>query len=199
VHPATSSYNLGFTAYGLGAAHAYALAAVYLRLGDWDLAKREAIEGNVFQQAKATSISRLEREFRLRLQTLTEEQLHLLVEEPTVARVPLALLAVFKRYRLIRDFVEHVLIEKVETMDFELRPSDYTSFIEQQEPAHPELDELSDTTSRKLRQVTLRILAEGEILTQSKPRKIAATLLCESVLSVITSDDPALLRPFLQP
>jgi len=124
------TYNLGFTAYGLGASHACALASVYLRLGDWDLTKREAIDGNVFQQAKSTSISRLEREFRLRLQTLTGEQLNLLVENPAVARVPLALLAVFKRYTLIRDFAEHVLAEKVQVMDFELRPSDYASFIE---------------------------------------------------------------------
>lgn len=199
MNSANNPYNLGFTAYGLGAAHTCALATVYLQLGDWELAKQEAIIGNVFQQAKSSSINRLEREFRLRLQTLTEAQLHLLVEEPAIAHVPIALLAVFKRYQLVRDFVEHMLIEKVETMDFEIRPSDYTSFIEQQEPAHPELEGLSDSTSQKLRQVTLRMLAEGEILSQSKPRRIAPTLLDESVISVISEENPALLRPFLQP
>jgi hypothetical protein len=193
-----SPYNLGFTASSLGAAHTYALAAVYMRLGDWNLAKQAAVSGNVFQQVKATSITRLEREFRLRLQTLTESQLRLLVESPEIARIPLALLAVIKRYSLIRDFAEQVLIEKVQTLDFELRRSDYVSFIEEQEPAHPELNRLSESTAQKLKQVTIRILTEGEILSQSTPKRITPPRLPESVISVIESESPALLRPFLQ-
>lgn len=195
----TKPYNLGYTAYSLGASYAYELATVFIRLGDWDLTKQEAIAGNAFKQAKASSINRLEREFRLRLQTLTEDQLHLLVEEPAIARVPMALLAVYKRYQLIRDFAEQVLLEKSQTIDFEIRPSDYSSFIEQIEPAHPELLGLSDTTASKLRQVTLRILSEGEILSQSTPKRIAPALLSDSVISVIRAEDPDFLIPFLQP
>ena len=191
-------YNLGFTASSLGAAHTFALASVYLRLGDWDLAKQEAIAGNVFKQTKATSIARLAREFRLRLQTLTENQLRLLVESPSEAQVPISLLAVFKRYTLIRDFASSVLKEKALAVDFELRPSDYASFIEEQEPSHPELNDLSDSSAQKLRQVTLRILTEGGILSESTPKRIAPTILADSVVDVIDSEDPSLLRPFLQ-
>lgn len=193
-----NQYNLGFTAYGLGAAYAFELANVFMQLRDWEKAKREAIAGNVFQQTKVSSINRLEREFRLRLQTLTDEQLHLLVEEPAIARVPIALLAVFKRYHLIRDFAEQVLLEKTLIMDFEIRPSDYSSFIEQMEPAHPELLDLSDTTLHKLKQVTLRILSEGEILSQDTPKRISPAMLPDAVISVIRDEDPQLMRPFLQ-
>ncbi|MCB1062258.1 MAG: DUF1819 family protein [Verrucomicrobiae bacterium] len=125
-----NSYNLGFTAFGLGASHALALASVFVKCRDWPQAKEEAIAENVFRQAKATSILRLEREFRLRLQTLTDDQIELLVEEPSEARIPISLLAVFKRYRFIRDFSEEVLREKTEIFDFEVRPSDYSSFVE---------------------------------------------------------------------
>lgn len=176
-----------------------ALASVYVRTGDWEAAKREATSGNVFQQVKATSIVRLECEFRPRLQTLTDEQISLLVEESGIARVPLALLAVFKRYRLVREFAEEVLEEKLQTMDPEIRPSDYTSFIESKEAAHPELLTLSDSSAEKLRQVTLRILTEGEILSATRPKRIQPALLPDAVIDVIRVEDPRLLRPFLQP
>lgn len=194
-----ASYNLGFTAFGLGASHALALATVFVRLKDWPSAKQEAITKNVFRQAKASSITRLEREFRLRLQTLTEDQIELLVEEPSEAKIPISLLAVFKRYRFIRDFSEDVLREKSEIFDYEVRPSDYSSFVEQREPMYPELMELSDTTAKKIRQVTLRVLTEGEILSATNPSRIAPAILTESVASVIRAEDPNLLRPFLQP
>ncbi|MCB1062257.1 MAG: DUF1819 family protein [Verrucomicrobiae bacterium] len=64
---------------------------------------------------------------------------------------------------------------------------------------HPELMELSDTTAKKIRQVTLRILTEGEILSATEPSRITPAILTESVASVIRAEDPALLRPFLQP
>lgn len=194
-----SSYNLGFTAFGLGASHALALASVFAESGDWDLAKEHAIQRNVFRQTKTTSNRRLEREFRLRLQTLTEDQLALLVSHPTEARVPIALLAAFKRYDLIRDFSAEVLALKVSQFDFELRPSDYSSFIEHLEPAHPELLKLTDTTLRKIRQVTFRVLTEGGILSSGTPHRIAPAILPESVRDVIRRDDPALLKAFLEP
>lgn len=195
----SNSYNLGFTAFGLGASHALALATVFLEAGDWDRAKECAIERNVFSQTKTTSNRRLEREFRLRLQTLTADQLALLVSHPAEARVPIALLAAFKRYDLIRDFSVEVLGEKVSQFDFELRPSDYSSFIEHHEPAHPELLKLTDTTVKKIRQVTFRVLTEGGILSSGLPHRIAPAILPESVIEVIRRDDPALLKAFLQP
>ena len=197
-HPAPS-YNLGFTAFGLGASHALALAKVYLEFSDWDRAKEHAIERNVFRQIKATSNRRLEREFRLRLQTLTDDQLALLVSHPTEARVPIALLAAFKRYGLVRDFSVEVLAEKLRHFDFELRPSDYSSFLEHLEPAHPEILKLTDTTLRKIRQVTFRVLCEGGILSSGRPHRIAPAILPDSVIEVIRRDDSALLKPFLQP
>lgn len=194
-----SSYNLGFTAFGLGATHARALAAVFREEGDWEITKTRAIAENIFRQSKSTSLSRLEREFRLRLQTLTPGQIELLDCESAETRVPIALLSVFKRYQFIRDFSVEVLGEKSKLFDFELRPSDYSAFLELKETEHPELADVSDTTARKLRQVTLRILTEGEILADSEPQKIAPSPLPETVVEAIRDDDPSFLLPFLHP
>jgi hypothetical protein len=195
----TVTYNLGFTAYGLGATHALALATVYHEVENWDVAKDRAITENVFRQAKSTSVKRLEREFRQRLQTLTRTQLDLLVEYPDEARIPIALLAVFKRYRNIRDFAEDTLLSKYEVMDFEIRPSDYAGFIERMEPAHPELSTLTALSAKKIRQVTFRMLTEGQILSTDDPPRIAPSMLPTSVVLAIREEDPALLRPFIQP
>ncbi len=193
-------YNLGFTAFGLGSSQLLELATLFVELNeDWQEVRKAAIRDNIFRQSKESSLIRLEREFRLRLETLTANQTALLVESPSEARVPIALLAVFKRYRFVRDYAEGVLREKAEVFDFEVRPSDYSSFVEQQEPAHPELAELSDSTAKKIRQITHRILTEGEILSDTVPQRIAPAVLSQQVIAVIRDEDLSLLPAFLQP
>jgi hypothetical protein len=196
--PSITKYNLSFTAFGLGVQHACALARVFEKVRSWEKAKEEALSGNVFQQSRASSLKRLEREFRLRLQALTSDQLELLIAEPEMTGPSLALLAVFKRYAIVCDFCTEVLWDKWTAQDFELRASDYASFIENKETAHPELLEISDSSAKKLNQVTLRILTEGGLLTRDKPKCIMPVILPTQVVEVISKEEPQYLRAFLQ-
>ncbi|MBU6302445.1 MAG: DUF1819 family protein, partial [Verrucomicrobia bacterium] len=115
------AYSFGFTAQGLGVRHAQTFATIFLASGDWKTAKATALAQNAFRQERKTSLNRLEGEIRLRLQTLTPAELQSLAEgDSTSARI-LALLAVFKRYRFIRDFAETALRPKLSGFDTEVR------------------------------------------------------------------------------
>ena len=196
---ALKKYNLGFTTTGLNVNHMVALARLFEKSQDWEKTNAAALEKNIFQQPKATSSRRLLREFRGRLEKLTDEQLELLANTEGEPQSRMALLAVFKRYRFVADFSEQVLRPKADALDFELRPSDYSYFVESLEDVHPELLQLASSTQQKLRQVTLRILKEGEIVSSTKPVRITPPFLSEEVTEVIRLDDPSLLRPFLVP
>lgn len=192
-------YNLGFTSTALGVVHMAALAKLFLDTGSWDLAGKKALADNIFKQMRDASARRLLREFRARLSNLTPVQLELFRDPNSEPRRRMALLAVFKRYRFVADFSEQALLPKVDAFDFELRPSDYSYFVESREDLHPELLKVSETSRNKIRQVTLRMLKEGEILSSTRPIQITPPFLSESVVDVIRDDDPALLRPFLVP
>ncbi len=88
-------------------------------------------------QSRRASLIRVEREFRQRLQTLTDVQLALMADSSgDVARL-VALLAAFKHYAFLFDFSCLVLRQKFERHDLALRPSDYENFVASVEPAHP--------------------------------------------------------------
>jgi hypothetical protein len=70
-------------------------------------------------------------------------------------------LAVCKRYAYIREFSVEVLNEKYLRLDYELTEFDYDVFFSRKADWHIELDKLTDSTRKKLKQVLFRMLREG--------------------------------------
>jgi len=195
--PSREPYSFGFTAGGLGLSYCQTLAGLYVELGDWADVRGRALESNALRQGRRASSIRVEREFRQRVQTLSEDQIRLLAEGNSAEARPLALLAVFKRYSVIFDFCVLTLLPKLNVFDSELRPSDLDNFFAEVEPAHPEIAEMTDSTLAKVRQVMIRILAEGGILSDTERPAIAPLPLLPEVARVISDDSPDLLRGFL--
>lgn len=190
-------YLFGFTAGGLGASHCQSLARLYVELEDWGEVRREALRTNLFQQAKMVSNQRVELEFRSRLETLTSAQMQLLVESNGDAARSLALLAVFKRYAVIFDFCILKLMPKLTVFDTEVRYSDLVNFFAEVTPGHPEIEKLTDSTLVKVRQVMIKILVDGGILSGTDSPVIAPVPLLPEVARVIAADSPQLLQGYL--
>lgn len=195
--PSSSPYSFGFTAGGLGLSYSQALAGLFNELGDWRAVREAALEGNVLLQARKASRIRIEREFRQRLQTLTPDQLRLLGDGGNDTGRPLALLAAFKRYPVIFDFCVLTLREKLLVFDPQLRNSDLDNFFTSVEPTHPEMTGLTDSTFDKIRQVLIRILAEGGILSGTDSPAIAPVPLSPEAARAIAADSPFYLQGYL--
>ncbi|MEP4076977.1 DUF1819 family protein [Haloferula sp.] len=195
--PSIHSYSFGFTAGSLGVGYCQKLAQMREELGSWDDVRKQGLGMNALQQGKKSSSERVEREFRQRVETLSDRQLGLLAHGNSDVARPMALLAAFKRYPVIFDFCVITLKPKLALFDTEVRPSDIERFFTDLEPAHPEIEKLTDSTKAKIRQVLLRILVEAGILSGSAPLVIAPLPLVPEAALAIAEESPSLLKGFL--
>lgn len=195
--PSTQPYRLGFVAGALGVAQCRTLAALWRRHGSWDEVRVEALGQNAMLQSRHASLVRVEREYRQRLQTLTDAQLALLTDATGDTARLIALLAAFKHYAFLFDFCCLVLRQKMQTHDLVLRPSDYEAFVSSADALHPELAQLSPSTRGKIRQVTMRLLAEGGLLSGTRKPMIVRPNLTPDFVRCVIEDEPAYLAGFL--
>lgn len=149
------------------------------------------------QGGKSTSIKRKNYEFKKRLQTLTESQTVALLEGDLVTQRQLAYLSVCKRYAFFREFVLEVLREKVILMDYQLTEGEYLSFYRRKLMDHPELENLSESTEKKVKQVIFRILAEAGIINSASEKVIQYQLLEPKVVNLLKEDNSKWFEVFL--
>lgn len=196
----STSYNLSFTAASLRPELARIVAEFYLELGDWDLARERILSSNALQCRSASSAIRLERELRQRLERLTLGQITLLAQATAEDRAAIAWLAACKHIQFAFEFASEVLRDKLAAHDPVLRHSDYEIYIENKGLIYPELEQLTSSSKNKIRQVLIRMLAEGGLLARSSPLgMIQRPALSPAVIRVITCDNPTWLAGFLVP
>jgi hypothetical protein len=173
-------------------------ADAYLACGTWAGARLKVLADNTFQSRTKTSLQRMEREIRTRLELLTKKQIALLAEGTSEERAAMAWLAAIKYAALVREFAADVLRSKLADFDSVLRPSDYSNFIAARLPSHPELAELTESSSKKVRNVLLLMLTEaGLIREESGERRITRPVQTQRVIHSIVADDAQLLVGFL--
>ncbi|MGK5087663.1 BrxA family protein [Bdellovibrionota bacterium FG-2] len=120
-----TNYNLSFTSAALRPELARIVAEHYLDAGNWDDAKVRILSSNALQCRSLTSSTRLEREFRRRLGTLTHDQITVLAQATAEDRAAIAWLAACKHNVFLFEFAAEVLRDKLAVHDPVLRNSDY--------------------------------------------------------------------------
>lgn len=146
---------------------------------------------------KTSSIKRKNQEFRKRLDNLSQAQIDGLLEGDSILKRQIAYLSVCKLYDLIREFVVEVLREKMILMDYQLTEGEYLSFFRRKMIDHPELEELSDTTEKKVKQVVFRILAEAGVIDSVKNKVLQYQILEPQLIRLIKGDNPKWFEIFL--
>jgi hypothetical protein len=194
----SDSYRLSFTSVSLRPDLARIAADAYLACGTWAGARQQVLADNSFQSRSKASLQRMEREIRTRLELLTKDQIVLLAEGTSEERAAMAWLAATKYAALVREFAADVLRGKLADFDLVLRPSDYNNFIAARLPSHPELGELTESSSRKVRNVLLLMLMEaGMIREENGERRITRPMQTQRVIDSIVADDAQFLAGFL--
>jgi len=182
-------YIMSFTTGGLFFSESVTVAKLYFDLGDWALVRERVLENNLLQARTVNTAQRVFREISSRLKLLTEDELQLLCNGSRQEQTYLLWIAICKRYAFIRDFAGEVIREKYLRMDLELTYQDYDVFFNAKSEWHEELEQLSDSTKSKLRQVVFRMMREAELL--SRNNAITPALLTEKLGQVIAQDSPA--------
>lgn len=197
---AHANFSLSFTAASLRPELARIVADCYLNTGDWGTAKKRVLSENALQCRSSASSVRLERELRQRLQCLTEAEIVLLATSTSNERVLLAWLAAVKQSSFLFDFAAEELRFKLEMHDPVLRSSDYDRFVEEKSGPHPELSQLSESSSIKVRRVLLLMLREAGILHDGEDLgEIRRPVVPLAIAKAIRKDNARWLAAFLVP
>lgn len=158
-------YNLSFTAGGILHAESISVIESYLQSNDWSKV-REAVSGaNILAVRTQSSGKRLIREIELRLSWLDDCDLELIKDFISTAEQKQALwLCICKTYQFIADFMQEVVSDKLHALDYSITYDDYDRFYNAKSQWNEELDKLSLSTQKKIRQVLFRMLREMDIL-----------------------------------
>lgn len=182
-------YLMSFTAGSLLYQESLVLAEQYKDHQGWDGVREQVLANNLLRMRTNSAARRIFREVSARLDELTPEQINLLVHGNHQEQRLLLWLAICRRYRFIYDFATEVIREKALRLDMSLRVDDYDVFYNRKAEWHPELDELSDSTRAKLRQIVFRMLREADLL--SNDNTINRVVMTPALEAVIGEDNPA--------
>jgi hypothetical protein len=188
-------YRLSFTAASCMLSSFGKLAELASQ-NDYDLGK--LTNDQIGKEKESTNIRQF-RELKHRLKTLTKAQTELLADGNLIDKKHITLLALCKTYRFISDFIVEVIRDKALVYDYEIRESDYASFLNRKIIDHPELEELTHASQTKIKTVLFRMLAEVGLIDNAKNRVIQPLLVSNEVQMVALNDDPELLKIFLKP
>lgn len=160
-------YNMSFTAGGLFLMESMPVAEAYLKLKNWEQVKELVLAENTIQSKTNASLVRFNREIVSRLQLLTDEQIKLLVEGSIGERKLILWVAICRKHKFINDFAIEVIREKFLQLNYKITYKDFDIFFNKKSEWHDELDQLTDSSRNKLRQVLFRMLREADILLEN--------------------------------
>ena len=191
-------YILSFTAASLRLNEMVkvATAAHEAETSDLNVVKESGV---VFSSVKTRTSDREFREVRKRLETLTPDQMEILIRGDLISQKQIAFLSVCKSYAFIRDFTVDVIRDKVLVFDYKINISDFKSFIHGKAQLHPELEDFSDSTIKIAEQVMFHILEQAGIINNAVERIIQPQMLQPDVINSVVKDDPMWMKVFLMP
>lgn len=166
-----SVYRLSFTFGGLLVPETRAVVTSFAETGSWEETKEKAVEMNLMGKTRTSSVRRYLREIMSRLSQAYEWEINVLSNgssaDSDVASVLFCI--VTRYYSVLGDFTEQVVrrrfLDGLRTIDAAL----FRAFLNDQEPAHPEIAGLADSTREKLTTVAMRTLREAGIIVERRP------------------------------
>lgn len=163
------------------------------------IAKTQNIEFDAVQEignGKTSTAKKFLNEINKRIGSLTEKQIDLFVDSDLHTQRQIAFLSVCKVHGYIRDFVVEVLREKILVYDYQISEGEYLSFHRRKLDEHIKMNDFSELTHNKIRQVLFKILEEAGVIDNTKNKEIQPQLVDSDVMRIIAKDDKEWLKLF---
>lgn len=191
---AKQRYALSFTSGSLLTREALIAAPIYLRERDWATTRARIKDENLLQTRVARSNTRLLGALIPRLQVLTDAELQIVADGTSTERGHLMWAAGCRQYDLIGEFAEEVLRERFLTLAGKVTYEEFDSFYRSKAIWHDELDAITDTSYKKVRQVAFKMMVDAGLLTRQG--LIEPTSLSARVASCLSHRTPSDVRFF---
>ena len=187
----TTLYNMSFTAGAAMLNETNAVASALLDCnGDWDKTKEITFKENLMQKDKAASNARYFALMKQRLETLNQAELEMLVNSTVAVRRQLVLLAICKAHPFIYDFISENVRDCFYNQYEKVTHANFNEFYNEKKYEHPELEQVSEDTVYKMRQVTFRILEQTELIEDINSGILRRPYLSEAIERLVVQDDP---------
>ena len=194
----TVTYNLTFTAGSAMLNETHAVAEAFLQCeGDWNKTKELTFRENLMEKNRLSTNQRVFALMKQRISALNGEELTLLVDGNMAARRQMVLLAICKAHPFIFDFIRENVRESFYSLHEKISHSNFNEFFNEKKYIHTELEQITDLTIAKIRQVIFRILEQTELIESAETGILCRPYLTEQVERVITKDNARWLTIFL--
>lgn len=184
-------YRLSFTAAAFRLTESIRLAEMYQEYADWQVVRTVALSNDTLQLGRAATITRESRELIHRLKQLAPEELTYLLQTDTVSQRHVLLIAICRTYAFVRQFVLDVVRVNYQRFEFDITETDYRRFFDQQAALHDELDQLSDSSKAKIRQVLFQLLEGAGYIISTQQRTITRPVVLDSLIGLLRQTRPA--------
>jgi uncharacterized SAM-dependent methyltransferase len=185
----SNKYDFSYTGFSLRPIETIKVAKYRLNSIDFD-AVQEIGGGN----SKTTK--NFINDINKRLDNLTQVQLEMLIDSDLTSQKQILFLAVCKTHHFIRDFTIEVLREKVLLFDYDLTDWEYISFFRRKSDIHTYMEDLTNTSQKKIKQVTFKILEQAGLIDDIKTKSLQFQLLDDKLVKAIVQDNKELLKLF---
>ena len=162
--PPPRKYALGSTSGALMLVPSREAADLYRQERDWDKAFQRAVDENILSSKSRASAKRQISEIFVRLKTLNEQELELLLDGDASDRRNILWLAACRRYRFLAEFGRDVLVARLNDMKPDLLYVHYDNYLEEKLSDHPEIGAVSEESHKKMRSVLFAMLREAGYL-----------------------------------
>jgi hypothetical protein len=190
-------YSFSFTGASALITETLIIAEEYKNLQDWKAVKNSLMEHNSLNKIKQSTFKREFSEIKKRLSSLTEEQLYLLIHGSYDDSKAMILLSLIKVYTFLNDFIVEVLRNKYLQFDTIISENDYFKFVNSKSISHNELNEITEVTTKKVKQVIFKLLEQVGLVNQTKNGTILKPILSLAAVDVIINENPIQLSAFL--
>ena len=176
-------YSMAFTTCSLLNNESIQVEELYLEHKNWSQVSRVATDSNLLQYRTVSALKRTLSEIVSRLKLLSDEAINLLVNGYKEEKLQILWLAVCLRYPFIYEFSVEVVREKYRSMQYKIEQFDFDSFFNSKMNYHESLENITETTRKKLKQVLFKMMKEAEII--DRDDNVQASLLSEKIISVV--------------
>ncbi len=192
------TYNITFTAGAAMIEETCAVAEAYVESKyDWETTKERTFKENLMNKTKVSSNQRYFVLMKQRISALTPEELQRLVDGTMAEKRIIVLLAICKAHSFVYDFITENVRESYFGLNEKISHANFNEFYNEKKYEHPELEEITEQTTAKMRQVIFRILEQTEIIESADDAVLRRPYLSESLEKMIVKDDAKWLTAFL--
>jgi hypothetical protein len=187
----TGTYNGEIVAGSLLINESRKIARLLLNDADSEKWHQAIVIENVLQKRSPVAAKRQARLIKNRLSLMKPDLWEIVGNGSADVAIQALLAASIKHSRLVGDFMDTVIRQHWQTFKEKISAKDWNDFLEICSQVDPKVDEWTDSTRSKLKQIVFRILAESKFIDSTRSLKLLPVSIANDVRQYLikTSED----------